>query len=346
MTNRIQEAKEAWPFLEVWADYGLPPEPEKQANCFHPLRDEQKSASFSVFWSEDHQDHIGYDHSTGESFDAIALFAALEGVSNKEAVPRFIEKALGIGSIAHNRPARRIPNTSNHRAGGDTEAKKADRLDSFKSIGLGKVTDTRKVCEIRGIPSAGVSLAFTRGNLRFGRVGGFDCWIATDQSGLAAAARRMDGKPFPAYKGLGERKSHSLKGSLKCWPMGIKPVLRCGKRRETITRIEFCEGEPDLIAAHQLIIDEGREWETIAVGILGRGGKGSGIHPDALQYFKGKEIRFHYHDDKDGGGKEMMKRYADQLYQAGITDRLSFEAYPEGDLNDRISATHNHNIAA
>ena len=77
----------------------------------------------------------------------------------------------------------------------------------------GSRAELRIVAERRGLSVEGVALAHERGLLGFGRVCGFTSWLVTDQAGILAQGRRMDGEPYPAFKGLVERTVKADRGS-------------------------------------------------------------------------------------------------------------------------------------
>ena len=73
----------------------------------------------------------------------------------------------------------------------------------------------------------------------------------------SAEARRIDRKPYPAIGSLGERKSHTLPGSSKSWPVGILPTgFEEPWLKEHCHKILLVEGGPDYLAACQLIAAE------------------------------------------------------------------------------------------
>ena len=83
----------------------------------------------------------------------------------------------------------------------------------------------RRIADSRGLRITAVEFAaLWLKTVVFARVCDHDCWILTDASQQCAEARRIDAKPFPAIGTLAERKSHSLRGSSKSWPVGILPL--------------------------------------------------------------------------------------------------------------------------
>jgi hypothetical protein len=119
-----------------------------------------------------------------------------------------------------------------------------------------------------------------------------------------------------------------LRGSQAAWPVGVEESA-------PFPTVAFCEGSPDLLAAHHFIWTENRECDCAAVAILG----GANIHPDALQWFAGKRVRIFRHVDATGDAA--TNRWAKQIADAGADiDAFNFaglrqtDGLPVEDLND------------
>jgi len=132
-------------------------------------------------------------------------------------------------------------------------------------------------------------------------------YAVTDQSGKVLEVRRVDNQVFPAVPscGLGERKSHALKHSQKSWPVGIL-------ESQDYPAIALMEGIPDLIEAHDALIEEQGEEPTCApVAMLSAS---TSIAEEALPHFKGKTVRIFFHADK--AGIRAAKKWQQQLVEA------------------------------
>jgi hypothetical protein len=191
------------------------------------------------------------------------------------------------------------------------------------------------IADRRGIPAAGLELAVHRGILRVcyhddpGTLETLPSWIVTDDSRLAAQAR-----PFTRNRWCnpGGPKALSLAGSIGGWPIGaaaIQPEHRS---------ILFCEGAPDLLAAHTYIWAEGREHDAAAVAMLGAS---SPIADEALELFRGRKVRFVVHDDT--AGTNGLNQWGRQLRGiAASRDSICFnglhraDGAPVKDLNDSL----------
>lgn len=169
------------------------------------------------------------------------------------------------------------------------------------------------------------------GVLRFGTVCGEPSWIVTDQSGHCGEARRMDGTPFVASGRLGARKTHTLPGSSKGWPVGL---LLDGPWTEHFQRLLWVEGSGDLAAGYHFAVPAGN-W--LPVAILGASVKQ--LHPEAAQWLRGKQVRLVPHVDV--AGRAAMDRWAVLLHGLGCAvDTFELEGLrradgsPVNDLND------------
>jgi len=176
---------------------------------------------------------------------------------------------------------------------------------------------------LRGLSIEGVKLTHERGLLRFGQYQGRAAWFILDGSRRVAQARRMDGRPWTA-----NAKAWTLPGSQAAWPVGVEESA-------PFATVAFCEGSPDLLAAHHFIWAENREHDCAAVAILGA----ANINADALRFFEGKRVRIFRHVDATGDAA--MNRWAKQIAGAGAeVDAFNFaglrqaDGSPVEDLND------------
>jgi len=243
------------------------------------------------------------DWSTGELYDSIRCFAEAKGMSNPEAIKHLAAELPG---AKQERPAH-------------------EKRDLVIPPLHWSHADAEKLAALRGIGVEGIHLAGAiLGTLGFGKVGGFDCWILSDASRKLAEARRMSGKLFPAVGRLGERKSHTLRGSCKSWPLGIDPPKLKPHDR---TPFLMVEGSPDYLAACDLASHSTRDFLPLAML-----GAGQSIHKDALPLFRGREVVILAHPDE--AGLESGKRWGAQLAQAGAKPTvIQLEG---GDLNDLV----------
>lgn len=332
MKMTLEEAKERLKIPELARKLGLPVEiPEqdgKTVTCWfpenHPRGD--KRPSFNL--------HDGLKRgkcfSCGVTFDGPGLISLAKGISNKDAVREFIRLAEG---IPHFTPV--IQRQS--------EQKAEDRcLKLPADLSKGTRQQWERVAKLRGISIDAVELAVWMGVLRFGSVCRLPSWIILDDSKRAAEARRMDGKHFPAFGKLIERKAHTIGGSRKDWPVGILCRIPVSRFR----KIVVCEGTPDLLAAYHFL-ERTSNMDALPVSMLGREIKA--IHPEALQLFEGKLVRIFAHNDTDGDGIAAAKKWGGQIArQSATVDGFDFSLFmmkdgkPVGDLNDAVFVSAEH----
>ena len=193
----------------------------------------------------------------------------------------------------------------------------------------GTEVEMQALAQRRNIDINGIHLADELGLLVFGRMGPNVVYGVTDLSGNILEVRRLDGKNFPAYGSVPERKSHAIRGSNKSWPVGIANI---GSKR----RIVLVEGVPDLLAACEVICNEDAVDEVAPVAILSAG---SSIDKEALPLFKGCDVRIIPHSDEPG--RAAGQKWGDLLHASGassvrIVSLSSEESSPTKDLNDYL----------
>jgi hypothetical protein len=208
-----------------------------------------------------------------------------------------------------------------------------------------------KLAALRHVSVEGVRLMAGRGLLCFAGWKGQTAFIVTDGERVNAQARRIDGEKWDAINA----KAQTLPGSKAAWPVGAReslalPVVRlcdhdpdnpsvargCKTEDQHFPVVLFCEGGPDLLAAHHFIHAHGREADTAAVAMLGAG---NAIPPEALPLFAGKRIRIMAHADE--AGRTAGQKWAEQLASVGaVVDAADFaglfmaDGSPVKDLND------------
>ena len=200
----------------------------------------------------------------------------------------------------------------------------------------GTEADWRELAALRRVSVESVCAATHLGTLLFGSVCGSRCWILTDARRLIAEARRMDGRLFPAIGSLNERKAHTIKGSVKNWPVGL---VLSNYSPEPDAPYLVTEGGPDYLTALDLAFADKPDrlrWHPIA--FLGAG-TASEIHAEALPMLRGRRARFYPHADDAGGNA--AGRWAAQFAALGANvDAFSFaglrkaDGSPVKDLND------------
>jgi hypothetical protein len=268
------------------------------------------------------KDDVMRDWSRNESFDAIALYAAAQGITNSDAVRSLGEKLnllssqRGAGAVASTRRCGTAPVVFDGHAPSDA--------------------DYQGIIQTRKLPPESISgllIARGVGVLHFADVGGFRCWLVADESKRCAEARRIDGKTFPAIGNLAERKAHTIKGSTKSWPVGL--ALGVGESRAKHLRaipLVLVEGGPDLMAAFALLAAlPTSECDVQPAAMLGTS---ASIDAGALEQIAGRRVLVLAHGDK--AGADAAARWGRQLSEANC--KVQLRHLPDGqDLNDLVS---------
>jgi hypothetical protein len=209
------------------------------------------------------------------------------------------------------------------------DSEKAAKRQLWPQLLVPELAVLERINNVRKIPIGGLELAVERGILRCGYHRDFPCWFVTDERRIAAQARRIDGRRFDA---AGDPKGLSLPGTIGGWPIGAAAI------RPEHRSILFCEGGPDLLAAHAYIYAGRRQCDAAAVAMLGAS---SSIAGEALEAFRGRRVRFVVH--ADDAGRASLALWSKQLHGiAAAMDSISFgslrraDGKPCSDLNDTL----------
>ena len=318
-TLSIQEAKQRLPLRALMRKLGVLAEsiPERDgqtAKC--PWRDHHKNGdrnpSFNIFEGGSRYNCFACNES-GDGPDFVAMWC---GLSAPEGRKQFVEMA---GSA----PAFQAPPMKDRRK---LVLPATRRLTE---------DELQVIAGNRCLSLAALSCAQSMGTLRAATVCGFPCWILTDSAGMIAEARRVDGKPFPAFGDLGERKAHTLAGSNKSWPVGVAVLHKLPPFRAVM----LVEGGPDYLAALHFCLARDTH-DVLPVAMLGRGA-GTRLDAGALALLQGRPVRIYAHNDPDGGGMASAKIWAGQFHGQGcpvdiypFTGLSRSDGEPVKDLND------------
>lgn len=320
----------------VWRLLGLPGEPA--ASCKSPLR-KDVHPSFSVFEGG----RAFKDFATGDAGNVFRFFGLATNTGALDeyaAFKRFLRsKGFSVGADDMRMPivrAERAPERFDRLLEGKDSAPQKEN--SLAGI-LGRFyapteAECRQLGLLRRLHPGAFDLAARLGTLRVGSVCDAKSWILTDASAQVAEARRFDGAPYPATaSGLGERKTHTLRGSRKDWPVGLvtlRPEVNVNCKRALLV-----EGSGDYFAALELIALHG-PGNILPIAMLGAGA--ARIHPDALARLKlFKEVLIISHRDRAGAVAGEKWRAA--LLEAGAkpTLRLLHFGAPGKDLGEILA---------
>ncbi len=339
MNADIQTAKERLPLPELMRRLDFGEHARVSAKC--PFHEDQK-ASFSVWEGE--QGWQWKCHGACQAHgDEIDFLEKAEGRTKGSAIRQYLHLAGVSASPRHSRRPRPRAEASS-----SEQSKRPERHQSPTpplvyppDLHAGTEADWRELAERRHLSVFAPARAAGLGTLRFATLFGFRCWLSTDERKLCAEARRMDGECFPPIGPLGERKAHTLKGSVKNWPVGLAVH---GLVLDDFRAALAVEGGPDYLAALDFTL--AAESDCLPIAFLGAG-TASHLHPEALPLLAGRRIRFYPHQEASGAGMNAALKWAAQLEPIGCTcDAFDFaglrraDGAPVKDLNDaaRLSA--------
>jgi len=293
----IDQIKARWPLSAMLARCGI--DIPAKGKFRSPFR-EDNNPSCEIYGE------VIKDRSTGETWDVIAVFAEINQLSNADAIKRL---------------AAELPS----RAPKVVPMERKFVLPQFHY----SPEAADRLCSLRGFSRESVDFAaVTIGSLGFGEFLGFGCWFLHDSRNIAEA-RRLDGELFPTVGGVGERKSHTIAGSKKSFPIGLNP--RHGSKTLSALPIMLVEGGPDYLAACNVSwYMEELGYPHLPVAMLG---SSQGIHTLSLPFFKGRQVLIV--SQPDDAGLRASKVWAKQLFQAGAKDPV-VQQLVGGDLNDLV----------
>lgn len=181
---------------------------------------------------------------------------------------------------------------------------------------------------LRHVSIAAVALMAKRGLLRFGTYRQRPAWFVLDTRQRFTVVRRMDGELWRVH---GEdRKSLVVTTDPKANGNGVWPIGVMESRNYSC--VALVEGGPDFLAAHEIIVREGREQDCAAVMMFS---SSPPIHADALPYFTRKRGRIFTHTDDNGAGEKAATKWTAQLESVGaIVDGYHCGNAMGKDLND------------
>ena len=246
-------------------------------------------------------------HGCGQGGDAIDLIRMATGCGYKTAV-RKLEKGLPIGRRDWSTDLRREP-------GYQAQPKKLD----YPVLDTGTKQDLDSLSKTREWHEPYSTLLVNQGILRFGHYAGQRVYTIPDASKKSVELRRVDGEPFAS----GE-KSHAVTGSSKGIPLGLATGNPQLDRRSIVM---LCEGIPDMISAHILLM-MARRLDILPCAVLGSRVR---LAQEALQLIGRREVLIWAQPDDDG--IKAAETWSSQLAAWGTCAKTVIP-YRDGDIND------------
>lgn len=266
-------------------------------SCRSPLRKDQ-NASWGVF--ERAGRHFWKDFGTDDGGDEITFIARFKGWDERRDFTRILDFYERVaGSEYQSQPP---PPAS--------EVQRNPSLPNCAHLHAGTDDQLSRLSELRGFSVAALEAATQQRFLVFGYHLGFEVFGVKDQSGSLVEVRRLDGMPFPTIGRLSERKSHTVRGSTKSWPLGIS-------ESESKPAIALVEGLPDFLACFDFVEREGKRESVAPVAMLSAS---VSIDENALELLRGKHVRIYPHDDP--AGFNAAERWTEQL--TGVAASVDF----------------------
>ncbi|MBI3869295.1 MAG: hypothetical protein HY299_12300 [Verrucomicrobia bacterium] len=287
----IAELKLRLRIADAWLGLNLPGRPGKCVAS--PFRKDSKP-SFSVWRFPDGTDCFK-DHSTGQSGDVIEFIRCAKGCDISEAI-RWARDRAGGSRVPFSPAVRSLA-----------------AVPKVPPLRRGKAEEHRKLCELRGFDLQALQMAQDRGFLFFAELWGIAAWCLTDPARELYEFRRMDGRMWPAFGRLAERKAHCI-GSGKSWPIGTRETAG-------FQQVVWVEGAPDFLAALHFTHREGKAAIVAPVAVLGAGNQR--LSSEALAYFRGKRVCIYPH--ADSAGHEAMVAWARALKASGVDRVTAFD---------------------
>ena len=274
-------------------------------SCPSPFRPDTKPS-----WGIFQHDGLWYfkDFATDEKGDELSVLARHLKLDEKKDFRTLVQRYREIANLTSGSPVE-PPQV--------TPAAKAEAADEERpNTSLfypGTTSQLERLSAVRGISMQGLRWAQDRGVLVFGLWRTSVVYGVKDALKRVMEIRKLDGSLFDAVGDLSERKSHAIKHSQKNWPVGIQEAFQC-------PRIMLLEGIPDFLAAHQVVVEEGRQGDVAPVAMLCAS---VSIAEQALPYFKGKHVRVFPHADE--AGVKAARKWSQQLKAAGVAKMDFFD---------------------
>lgn len=295
---------------------------ERPGTCRSPFREERRP-SFSWRVAQDGRARWK-DFGTGEGGDCPGFLAKALGLSNREAVKRYLELAgvsdTDSGPLPVLKPIEPKPILP-----AKAEPKEKPKLP--EDLHPGTIYEIGELLQLRGwdVPVEHLHEVSSLGILRFGTWQGERAWFLVDPAGRFFEARRMDGQKWANGAKSDSRGSKSLLGAELVKPGSLALLV---------------EGAPDLVAC-SIYKSLGRKQSTcfaedaVPVAMLGAGVR---LKDEDLERFKGVRVVIFPH--LDSAGRNARDTWKAQLRKAGASVGdvcLESFAHPGGkDLSDSI----------
>lgn len=296
----LTSAKDAIRIPDLWDYYGLPGYPA--TSCCSPFRLENKP-SFSVF----KQGRRWNDFGTDEGGDAVDFIAKVEKLDKRAAAKRLIELHRG-GLACRNGTYAAVHADPRDDYSAEAREEKKRKRASWPVLRELLGDERQRLAELRHLDRGAIDLACARGVLlSIDTQNDGAAWVVVDKLCVNGQARRLDGQNWRRLPG--EPKAWTLPGSEAAWPVGLADA-------GPFDGILLVEGSPDLVAAHQLIL-EGRAMAIISpVAMLGASLR---MTEATIERFRDRRVIICPHVDANGHGLAAARKWAIQLRAVALS---------------------------
>ena len=296
---RLAELRLSLPALAQLLGYIIAERPGQK--CSSPFR-QDNNPSWAWFYAQDGRARWK-DWSTGEGGDCAAFLARALGISNREAVKRYLELAGVSDTDSGPLPALK-PIEPRPILPAKAEPKEKPKLP--EDLHKGTEDEHLELLELRDwdVPVEHLDEVRALGFLRFGTWQGKRAWFLVDPAGRFFEARRMDGQKWANGAKSDSRGSKSLLGAEHVNPGSLALLV---------------EGAPDLVAC-SIYKSLGRKEGTcfaddaVPVAMLGAGVR---LKDEDLERFKGVRVIVFPH--LDSAGRNARDTWKAQLRKAGAS---------------------------
>lgn len=272
MNEEIADFMRRLDFDRVWAALGLKGAPAK--SCFCPFH-EDRNASFSVYTSPIDQRPKWKCHAGCGGGDILDLWVKATGMTKSDALRELRKASLGRVAPPPLKPQVLLNDQSDK---------------PYRTGDFGQAKDIAALSKLRAIPMDALNLAIERGLLRFGGPLGERVWLIRDFEGWAVSVRPLNEARW--------RDGHKVR--LERHSEGDHMIGRSHIPEAELVFV--CEGGPDLLAAHAVILRleaEGMASRELvaAVAMLSAGSTPSSFSCEAM---KDKDVVIWAHSDLQG----------------------------------------------
>lgn len=295
---RLAELRLSLPALAQLLGYIIAERPGQK--CSSPFR-QDNNPSWAWFYAQDGRARWK-DLTTGEGGDCAGFLAKALGISNREAVKRYLELAGVSDTDSGPLPALK-PIEPKPILPAKAEPKEKPKLP--EDLHPGTIDEIGELLELRDwdVPVEHLHEVSSLGFLRFGTWQGKRAWFLLDPAGRFFEARRMDGQKWDHGGKSDSRGSKSLLGAELVKPGSVALLL---------------EGAPDFVACSiykSLSRKEGTCFADDAVPVAFFGSS-LRFSPEELERFKGARVIVLPH--LDPAGRNARDNWKAQLRKAGV----------------------------